>query len=149
MHSMEEGNEEDRWEGAPHDCPTAIRRAQALMNGTTNAPSLEVEQTQNYQHQQRDLNNNFDTSTSPQVVGMGMLTPEQIQHQLQIQQQQLHGQNQIPWLMDENALLDLDMNALDGDASWDGWDDLARDFQNGTGPQVPDANALGGLGNWW
>ena len=83
----------------------------------------------------------------PQVVGMGMLAPEQIQLQLQQQQQ---GMQQTPWLMGDNALLDLDMNALDGDVSWEGWDDLVRDFQmevdNGpdrTGP------ALGGMGSWW
>jgi len=31
--------------------------------------------------------------------------------------------------MDNNALLDLDMNALDGDVNWEGWDDLVKDFQ--------------------
>ena len=83
----------------------------------------------------------------PQVVGMGMLAPEQIQLQLQQQQQ---GMQQTPWLMDDNALLDLDMNALDGDVSWEGWDDLVRDFQmevdNGPDRGGP---ALGGMGSWW
>ncbi|KAF7856989.1 hypothetical protein EAF04_009749 [Stromatinia cepivora] len=149
--SMEEENDKDDWEGAPHDCLIAMRRTQALMNGEADSPSVEAEQTQNYLDQQQSHSNNFDMNVSPQVVGMGMLAPEQVQLQLQIQQQQqqLQGQNQTPWLMDDNALLDLDMNALDGDVSWSGWDDLARDFQIQTGQQVPDANALGGAGNWW
>jgi hypothetical protein len=83
----------------------------------------------------------------PQVVGMGMLAPEQIQLQLQQQQQ---GMQQTPWLMDDNALLDLDMNALDGDVSWEGWDDLVRDFQMEVDNQ-PDRTGptLGGMGSWW
>jgi hypothetical protein len=83
----------------------------------------------------------------PQVVGMGMLAPDQIQLQLQQQQQ---GIQQTPWLMDDNALLDLDMNALDGEANWEGWDDLVRDFQMEVDNQ-PDRTgpALGGMGSWW
>ncbi len=82
----------------------------------------------------------------PQVVGMGLLAPDQIQ--LQLQQQQ--GQQQTPWLMDDNALVDLDMNALDGDVNWEGWDDLVRDFQMEIDNQ-PDRNGptLGGMGSWW
>ncbi|KAK6613127.1 fungal specific transcription factor domain-containing protein [Botrytis cinerea] len=133
---------------SPPDCPTAIRRAQRLMDDATNPSTLEAEQTSIYREQQQNLNNDFGMEVPSQVVGMGMLAPEQIQHQLQMQQQQqqLQGQNQIPWLMDDNALLDLDMNALDGDPGWAGWDDLARDFQNQTGQQGPDANTLGALG---
>jgi hypothetical protein len=83
----------------------------------------------------------------PQVVGMGMLAPEQIQLQLQQQQQ---GTQQTPWLMDDNALLDLDMNAIDGEVSWEGWDDLVRDFQMEVDNQ-PDRSGptLGGMGSWW
>ncbi|CAD6441848.1 9203e70e-9c9f-4153-85e8-0ac515cecefc [Sclerotinia trifoliorum] len=151
MTSMEEENDKDHWEGAPHECITAMRRTQALINSEAESPPVETEEPQNYLNQEQNHSNNFDTNVSPQVVGMGMLAPEQVQHQLQIQQQQqqLQGQNQIPWIMDDNALLDLDMSALNGDVSWTGWDDLARDFQNQTGQQVPDANALGGAGNWW
>ncbi|KAM3088467.1 hypothetical protein ACMFMG_000107 [Clarireedia jacksonii] len=82
----------------------------------------------------------------PQIVGMGMLAPEQIQ--LQLQQQQLQAQQQTPWLMDDNALLDLDMNALDDDVNWQGWEDLVRDFQTAPSPDVR-AHTLGGVGNWW
>lgn len=83
----------------------------------------------------------------PQVVGMGMLAPEQIQIQLQQQQQ---GMQQTPWLMDDNALLDLDMNGIDGDVNWEGWDDLVRDFQMEVDMQ-PDRTGptLGGMGSWW
>lgn len=150
--SMEEEKDEDHWEGAPHDCPTAIRRAHA-MNEAVNTPTLEAQQVQNYQGQHQNFNNHFDhhfdPNVSPQVVGMGMLAPGQIQLQLQMQQQQTQGPHQVPWLMDDNALLDLDMNALDGDTIWEGWDDVARDFQIQSGQQVPDANTLGGVGNWW
>jgi hypothetical protein len=87
----------------------------------------------------------------PQVVGMGMLAPNQIQLQLQQQQQQQQqGIQQTPWLMDNNALLDLDMNALDGDVNWEGWDDLVKDFQMEVDNQ-PDrvGPTLGGVGSWW
>ncbi|QSZ37669.1 hypothetical protein DSL72_008768 [Monilinia vaccinii-corymbosi] len=150
MHSMEEDRAEGHLEGAPHDCPTAVRRAHALMNDTANEPSFEAEQTLNYLGQPQNFNNNFDTNISTQVIGMGMLAPQQIQLQIQMQQQHLHGgQNQTPWLMDDSALLDLDMNALGGDTSLEGWDDLARGFQIQASQQVSDANTLGGFGNWW
>jgi hypothetical protein len=87
----------------------------------------------------------------PQVVGMGMLSPDQIQLQLQQQQQQQQqGIQQTPWLMDNNALLDLDMNTLDGDVNWEGWDDLVKDFQMEVDNQ-PDrvGPTLGGMGSWW
>lgn len=82
---------------------------------------------------------------APQVIGMGNMAPEQIQLQMQQQQQQ-----STPWLMDDSALVDLDMNALEGEVNWEGWDDLVRDFQmeqdnqpQGVGP------TLGGMGQWW
>jgi hypothetical protein len=84
-----------------------------------------------------------------QVIGMGpMLAPEQIQ--LQLQQQQMQ---QAPWLMDNNAFADLDMAGLDGDPSWEGWDDLVRDFQmevdNQGGLGEIRGPTLGGMGTWW
>ncbi|KAF4618365.1 hypothetical protein G7Y89_g14938 [Cudoniella acicularis] len=84
---------------------------------------------------------------APQIVGMGMLAPEQVQ----LQMQQQAGSQQTPWLMDDNALLDLDMN-LDGDVSWEGWDDLVKDFQMEVGnPQIDMQRGptLGGMGTWW
>jgi hypothetical protein len=95
---------------------------------------------------QNHLYNNLDLMVPPQIVGMGMLAPEQIQ--LQLQQQQMQTQQQTPWLMDDNALLDLDMNALDDDANWQGWEDLVRDFQAAPNPDAR-VNALGSVGNWW
>lgn len=82
----------------------------------------------------------------PQIVGMGMLGPEHIQQQLQQQQMQQGGQ---PWLMDDNALLDLDMQGMDGAPNWEGWDDLVKDFQmdTQTGPDMQ--MGLGGVNNWW
>ncbi|KAI9648686.1 hypothetical protein NHQ30_003325 [Ciborinia camelliae] len=148
MSLMDEENAEEHWEGAPHDCPIAQRRTHELMNGVAYTPSLETESTHYSEHQQ-NYDDNYGTNGPPQVVGMGMLAPEQIQLQLQMQQQQLHGQNQTPWLMDDNALLDLNMNDLDGDINWNGWDDMARDFRSEGYQQVPDPNPLGGVGNWW
>ena len=88
----------------------------------------------------------------PQVIGMGpLLAPEQMQ--LQLQQQQQQQMQQTPWLMDDSALLDLDMAGLDGDANWEGWDDLVRDFQmeadNQGGPGEIRGPTFGGMGTWW
>ena len=87
----------------------------------------------------------------PQVIGMGpLLAPEQIQLQMQLQQQQMQ---QAPWLLDDSASLDLDMAGLDGDPSWEGWDDLVRDFQmeadNQGGLGEIRGPSLGGMGQWW
>ncbi|APA10649.1 hypothetical protein sscle_06g054190 [Sclerotinia sclerotiorum 1980 UF-70] len=68
---------------------------------------------------------------------MGMLAPERIQLQLQLQQQQQQQSGQTPWLMDDNALLDLDMNVMDGDNSGEGQVPVGEDAR---------ANALGGVG---
>jgi hypothetical protein len=91
-----------------------------------------------------------ESQIQPQVIGMGPLfAPEQMQLQM-LQQQQMQ---QTPWLMDDSALLDLDMADLDGDPSWEGWDDLVRDFQlesdNQGGLGEIRGPALGGMGNWW
>ena len=98
-----------------------------------------------------NLANSATMNMAPQVVGMGMLAPEQIQLQLQQQQAQMLQQNAQPWLMDDSALLDLDMNALDGDVNWEGWDDLVRDFQMEADnqPEMTRGPALGGMGSWW
>lgn len=88
----------------------------------------------------------------PQAIGMGMLAPDQIQ--LPSQQQQMVSQQQTPWLMNDSALVDLDMSAIDEEVNWDGWDDLVTDFQmdpdmqnmagpNGRGPTLP------GMSTWW
>ncbi|RDL42451.1 uncharacterized protein BP5553_02430 [Venustampulla echinocandica] len=87
----------------------------------------------------------------PQIVGMGMLAPDQVQLQFQ-QQAQQPGQQPMPWLMGDNVLGDLDMNGLESDVSWEGWDDLVRDLQTETGNQPMDMQTgptLGGMGTWW
>jgi hypothetical protein len=77
-----------------------------------------------------DINCNNDEMFPPQIIGVGPnYRPEQIQ--LQLQQQQQQQQQQTPWLMDDNALLDLDMQGLEGDESWEGWDDMVKDFKIG------------------
>ena len=92
----------------------------------------------------------------PQIVGMGpLLAPEQIQLQMQLQQRQQQQVQQTPWLMDDSALLDLDMQGLEGDGevNWEGWDDLVKDFQMETDLQANEMGArgptLGGMGAWW
>jgi len=96
-----------------------------------------------------------DTDTTmnmgPQIVGMGTFGPDQIELQLQQQQQANNQQQQTPWLMDDSALLDLDMNGLDGE-NWGGWDDVVKDFQivAEDSSQSVDRPGMGGFyGNWW
>jgi hypothetical protein len=91
----------------------------------------------------------------PQIVGMGpQLAPEQMQAQFQQQAQQQQMMQPTPWIMDNDALLDLDMQGLDGDAGWEGWDAMVRDFHMENDVQgIPAGEmrgpALGGMGNWW
>jgi len=134
----------------PSPCPGNIARDRLLPLNNTNTtvstadPSLTSTSAQMYTDDMSMM--------QPQVIGMGMLAPDQIQLQLQQQQLQQGGQQQTPWLMDDNALLDLDMSALDGDVSWEGWDDLVRDFQMEVDNQPPDVArgpTLGGMGSWW
>jgi hypothetical protein len=91
------------------------------------------------------MSDDIEVPMQPQIVGMGpLLAPEQVQ--LQLQQMQ-----QTPWLMDDSALVDLDMHGLEGEVSWEGWDDLVRDFQMESDMQAGEirAPALGGMGSWW
>jgi len=132
----------------PGPCPGYIAHDRLLPRNDTNTtlssadPSLTSTETQMYAN---DL-----PMMQPQVIGMGMLAPDQIQLQLQQQQLQQGRQQQTPWLMDDSALLDLDMNALDGDVNWEGWDDLVRDFQMEVDNQAPERGpTLGGMGTWW
>jgi hypothetical protein len=70
---------------------------------------------------------------APQTLGMPPAQPEQ----------------QQPWVMDENALLDLDMNES-GDVNWESWDDLVRNFEMGNESERGiDGNLKGGMGGWW
>jgi hypothetical protein len=83
------------------------------------------------------------TMMEPQIVGMGMLAPEQVQQQFQ----QQATQQQTPWLMDDSALADLDM--ADGDVNWEGWDDLVKEFSMEAQPLDQRGPALGSMGTWW
>ncbi|KAK2625532.1 hypothetical protein QTJ16_004844 [Diplocarpon rosae] len=89
----------------------------------------------------------------PQVVGMGGFAPDQIQLQIQMQQNNQSARPQTSRLGDNNALLDLDMSAVEGDINWEGWDDLVRDFQidtdNSQPPDITRGQTLGGMGLWW
>jgi hypothetical protein len=128
--------------GYPSAMPTRDRLFPHTTD-TTNLTTLEnPSPNQNFAYQTQ-----ADTAMmEPQIVGMGMLAPDQVQQQFQQQQPQ-----QTPWIMDDSALLDLDMN-LDGDVNWEGWDDLVRDFQMEAGNQNMDMQrgpALGGVGTWW
>ncbi|TVY83486.1 Bikaverin cluster transcription factor bik5 [Lachnellula suecica] len=129
-------------EGYPSAMPTRDRLMPAITDTTYRTPNGDPLANPNFAYQIQ-----ADTAMmEPQIVGMGMLAPHQVQQQLQQQPPQ-----QTPWLMDENALLDLDMN-LDGDVNWEGWDDLVRDFQMEAGNQPPGDQrgpTLGGMGTWW
>jgi hypothetical protein len=71
--------------------------------------------------------------SAPQTLGIPPAQPEQ----------------QQPWVMDENALLDLDMNES-GDVNWESWDDLVRNFEMGNESERGiDGNLKGGMGGWW
>lgn len=128
----------------PSGCPGTMARDRALANAQT-APSSQAPF--------QDPNTTMaayqgDISLEPQIVGMGALAPDQIQLQLQ-QQQFVNGGT--PWLMDDSALQDLDMNAIDGDVNWEGWDDLVRDFQLEADQQMGDGRGpnIGTMGQWW
>jgi hypothetical protein len=52
----------------------------------------------------------------PHVMGLAIPTMNPFPQQ--------NEEQQTPWLLDDSALLDLDMAAIDGDINWDGWNDL-------------------------
>jgi len=60
----------------------------------------------------------FDDATMmpPHVMGLAIPTTNPFPQQ--------NGEQRAPWLLDDSALLDLDMAAIDGDINWDGWNDL-------------------------
>lgn len=104
-------------------------------------------------------------STNTQIMTDMGLTPEQQLLQQQLQNQlnpnaQLYQEetNPTPWIMDDTALKDLDMDGLDADVDWQGWDELVRDFQFDQEIEMLDASMApalgamapaGGLGPWW
>ncbi|TAQ91572.1 hypothetical protein B7494_g3 [Chlorociboria aeruginascens] len=83
----------------------------------------------------------------PQPPNFDLLLPTQTQSHVQHSQQP-----QASWIMDDKVLSDLDMNTVDGEVNWEGWDDLVRDFQPDSDNQMMgDARgpAMSGMGNWW
>lgn len=66
---------------------------------------------------------------------------------------QVDGNVAVPWLLDDSALLDLDMGAvdMDGEISWEGWDDVVRDFQMEVDMSQPEARGpnINSMGAWW
>jgi len=137
----------------PGPCPMTIARDRQLSqqaNNTTGAPSNPVLPKTSAP----EMYTNDVPMLGPQVVGMGMLAPAQVQMQMQqMQQQDQSVQQQAPWLLDDNAMLDLDMTAVEGEINWEGWDDLVRDFQleadNSQQPDMVRGPTLGGMGQWW
>ncbi|KAH7319489.1 fungal-specific transcription factor domain-containing protein [Rhexocercosporidium sp. MPI-PUGE-AT-0058] len=136
----------------PGRCPMTISRDRQLsqqVNSTVGGPSNPVLPPTIPEMYANDI-----SMLPPQVVGMGMLAPEQIQVQMQqIHQQDQAVQQQAPWSLDDNAMLDLDMTAVEGEINWEGWDDLVRDFQleadNHQQPEMARGPTLGGMGQWW
>lgn len=66
-----------------------------------------------------------------------------------MEQQGMFQPQQQAWLMDDSALADLDMADLEGDVSWEGWDDLVREFSMEAQPLEQRGPALGSMGTWW
>ena len=135
----------------PGGCNGAIARDRLLAQVTdTTNPGLVMNTNETLLDGFQQLHN-ADMYMEPQIVGMGpMLAPEQVQ--LQMQAQQAAQMQQTPWLMDESALLDLDMSDLQEDINWEGWDDLVRDFQLQTDQEMGNGGrgpTLGGMGQWW
>ncbi|CZT13198.1 related to binuclear zinc cluster transcription factor that regulates the ratio between aurofusarin and rubrofusarin biosynthesis [Rhynchosporium agropyri] len=137
----------------PGRCPTTIARDRLVsqqVDGTVRDASQDIPPT-NFAP---EIYMNDISTLPPQIVGMGILAPDQIQLQIQqIQQQEQAAQQTMPWLLDDNGLLDLDMTAVEGDINWDGWDDLVRDYQleadNTQQPDMARGPALGGMAQWW
>lgn len=94
-----------------------------------------------------------DMSSQTMNLGLDNFMPaqsqQQMQSQLQAQFQQHNHQSSRPWILDDSALLDLDMNGVD---NMEGWDDMANYFQMELDPTLPpDARGTafgGGLGSW-
>jgi hypothetical protein len=72
---------------------------------------------------------------------------------VQLQQAQAQQVGATPWILEPSALADLDMAGVGADGeefSWDGFDDLVRDFQNQAQAEgVGRDEGLTGLGVWW
>lgn len=92
------------------------------------------------------------TELSPHTVpisNMGNYFPASSQLQLEEQFQQHDHVPSRPWILDDSALIDLDMNGVNG---LDGWNEMANYFQMELDPTVaPDARWAGyggGLGSW-
>ncbi|KAL2063739.1 hypothetical protein VTL71DRAFT_5544 [Oculimacula yallundae] len=137
----------------PGRCPMTIARERLLAQQASGTVDSNLQPTLPTAFASEIYPNDV-SMMAPQVVGMGMLAPEQIQ--LQMQQMQQHDQavqQPAPWLLDNNAMLDLDMTAVEGEINWDGWDDLVRDFQmeadNGQQPDMTRGPTLGGMAQWW
>jgi hypothetical protein len=91
---------------------------------------------------------------SPQMNDPGLVnfmtaqSQQPTQSQLQAQFQQHSHQPTRPWILDDSALLDLDMNV----DNIEGWDDMANYFQMELDPTLPPdvrGPAFGGrLGSW-
>jgi hypothetical protein len=97
---------------------------------------------------QQGLPANSYPSLRPEENGYAALQTPRMQMELQSQYQP----QGTPWILDDSALVDLDMNAVEGDVSWEGWDDLVRDFPttlpDAAVPSVIDPT-VGGMGTWW
>ncbi|RFU32729.1 hypothetical protein B7463_g3594, partial [Scytalidium lignicola] len=99
------------------------------------------------------------STTSPIPASQTIQSMDSLSAQLDFQARQLQrfGQHPTPWpMLDESLLADVDMNDLNDEVSWEGWDNLVRDFQ-----QESSANgqvglggfrgppAFGEMGSWW
>ncbi|KAH8813099.1 fungal-specific transcription factor domain-containing protein [Xylogone sp. PMI_703] len=85
----------------------------------------------------------FLTTTNTQPADITGLNTLQAQLDQQARQLQNYGQTPVPWpIFDESILADIDMNDLNGDVNWEGWDSLVQDIQQGS-----NANTQAGVGS--
>jgi hypothetical protein len=136
----------------PSPCPGNIARDRLLSANATNAETTQAPKNHLPPDELLAMYGTDATTMAPQVIGMGMLAPDNVQLQMQQQQDIQAGLQPTPWIMEDNAILDLDMNGLDGEVNWEGWDDMVRDFQMeqlNQPSEMARGPTLGGMAQWW
>jgi hypothetical protein len=129
----------------PSPCPGNIARDRLLTEDQISAAQAADMAVDNMVPLGSPMYTNDDQMMASPIVGMGSMATDQAQMQMQMQNQQ----QPTSWLMGDGALVDLDMNNLDTEVNWEGWDDLVRDFQIEHDNQTAVGPTFGGMGQWW
>jgi len=127
----------------PSPCPGNIARDRLLPQNTDLNPTLEDPSTTQLEEPTPMLTD--DQAMMVPIIGMGLVMPDQMQ------QPQEQDRQPMTWPIDNSALVDMDMNTLDSEVNWEGWDDMVRDFQmeQVNQPDMARGPTLGGMGQWW